>query len=137
MAAISVIFLSWRRRRLREILPYGLSLKHLHVLGQLERREFLYPAEIAEMLFCDRPTATVVIRTMERHGWVLRTRDPQNRKRFRIALTPAGRRKSEEVREARLGQPDPELLAGFGPDEVAELWRLLSRLQRRLTERPE
>jgi len=134
MQQLGFAFLTWRRYRQRQIAPLGLTLKQLYVLRQLANREFLYPSEIADMLFCDRPTATVVIRNMQRQGWVERQPDPQNRKYVRISISEKGRARLVEipqsVQEPGKGAFDP--LACFSKAEIQELDRLLARLNNHL-----
>ncbi len=62
-------------------------------MGQLINHDFLFPSEIAEMIYCDRPTASVIIRNMEKQGWVKTEKDQQNRKRKKVFLTPLGKKK--------------------------------------------
>jgi DNA-binding MarR family transcriptional regulator len=131
MQHLSVAFLTWRRYLQRRMVPYNITLKQLYVLGQLEKRAFLYPSQIAEMLFCDRPTATVVIKNMEKHGWVERQRDPQDRRQMRIMVTGQGRDKLAEIKRSRPASlVDP--LACFSAEEIGELDRLLARLNQHL-----
>jgi hypothetical protein len=68
ISRIGVIALTRSRRLQRQLLPHGLTLKQLHVLQELTRREVLNPSQIAETLFADRPTATVIIRNRRRLG---------------------------------------------------------------------
>lgn len=62
--------------------------------------DFLYPSQIAEMLFCDRPTATVIIKNMEREKWVRRETDIENAKQVRISITEEGKQKLASLKGA-------------------------------------
>jgi DNA-binding MarR family transcriptional regulator len=97
MQAIGMAYLRWTRHCQKEMLLHGITLKQFEVLRQLEKKTVLYPAEIADMLFCDRPTATVVIKNMERQGWVKRELDPDDFRRIKVTLESAGRAKLEEI----------------------------------------
>jgi DNA-binding MarR family transcriptional regulator len=131
MQRLGTAFLAWRRYRQRRVAPYGLTLKQSYVLGQLEKKAFLYPSQIAEMLFCDRPTATVVIKNMERQGLVERQRDAQDRRQTRIMITGQGKDKLAELGRSRPALSfDP--LSCFSAEEIGELERLLARLNRHL-----
>ena len=133
MQRLGTAFLTWRRYRQRRIAPYGLTLKQSYLMDRLEKTAFLYPAQIAEMLFCDRPTATVVIKNMEKQDWVERQRDPQDRRQVRIMITGQGRKKLAEMRQSRPASSfDP--LSCFCAEEIGELDRLLARLNRHLEE---
>ncbi|MFN2285956.1 MAG: hypothetical protein ACK2UQ_16200, partial [Anaerolineae bacterium] len=62
IARMATSFLTWRRYLQNFLVPYKITLKQAYVLRQLTKREYLYPSDIASMLYCDRPTATVIIR---------------------------------------------------------------------------
>ena len=134
MEAIGQAFLTWKRYCQREILPYGITLKQFEVLRQLRKRESLYPAEIADMLFCDRPTASVVIKNMEKHGWVNRDMDSRDSRRIMVTMKPAGHAKLKEIKEKQaISQGelfDP--LDCFDSREKATLSKLLAKLNHHL-----
>ena len=129
MPLISQSHLTWKRYWQAQLVGTGMTLKQNFVLRQLARREFLRPADIAELLFCDRPTASVIVRNLEKHGWVARCKDANNGKQVCVTITPKGRRSLRRV-EKRLaeGGPHPDPLACFGPAEVERFGELLRRL---------
>lgn len=133
LGRLSVAFLSWRRHLQRNLLPFNITLKQQFVLNQLEKKEFLYPSDIAEMLFCDRPTATVILDNMAKQGWIRKDRDEENRKYIRISLTPAGRQKIAELASYPWQDFDP--LEGFSDEEVRQLDTLIRKLQKQIDER--
>jgi DNA-binding MarR family transcriptional regulator len=137
MGKLGACFLVWRRWLARGYARHGLSLKQYYLLRHLDRVEYLYPAHISDMLFCDRPTATVVIRNMEKAGWAARTRDPENGKRFRVVLTPRGREKHEAARSDHQ-RPESHFdpLACFDTEEKAIFDALLTKLAKHLEELP-
>lgn len=134
MARIGTIFLTWRRYQQRDILPHKLTLKQLYVLRQLARKDFLYPSQIADMLYCDRPTATVVMGNMAREGWIIREKDPENAKQIRVSLTDKGRDKLLSVDKDTASKEssafDP--LSCFSEDERQQLDILLTKLSEHL-----
>jgi DNA-binding MarR family transcriptional regulator len=133
ISRIGVIYLTWSRRMQKELLPHRLNVKQLHVLQELTRREYLYPSQIAETLFSDRPTATVIIRNLRKYGWVDKERDPSNFRRFRVVITPSGRDKVREVARAGFrGNRGLKLDSVFTEAELEQLGVLLERLQRHL-----
>jgi DNA-binding MarR family transcriptional regulator len=130
MRQLSFAFLTWRRHQQRRLSPFSITLQQLHVLRQLARNDYLYPSKIAEMLYCDRPTATVVIRNISKRGWVARERDEQDRRQIRVILTDKGRAKLDQIirsRQADVNLP-PTPLDSFSQAEIAELNRLLTKL---------
>ncbi len=132
IARLSVAFLTWRRHLQQGLVPHGITLKQLYLLRQLARREFLYPSRIAELLFCDRPTATVIIRNMEKQGWVSREPDEQDRRQVRVVITGAGRAKLEELAQVDRQGEDFDPLGCFDEEEIAELDRLLGKMNEHL-----
>ncbi len=97
---IGVISLMWKRYLQKQLLHHNITLKQMYLLRQLMRVDFLYPAKIAELLFCDRPTASVIIGNLVKSGWVQKDQDPENRKRVRISITLSGAKKVNQILEA-------------------------------------
>jgi DNA-binding MarR family transcriptional regulator len=130
MSLISRTHLTWKRHLQAGLVGQGITLKQLFVLRRLAKARFLHPAEIAEMLFCDRPTAAVVLRNMEKRGWILCEPDPDSRRRVLVRITPQGRRKLRAVmnsaKSQRTGAFDP--MACFRPAQTARLETLLRTL---------
>jgi DNA-binding MarR family transcriptional regulator len=130
MSRLGVAFLTWRRYLQRNLAPYGITLKQHYVLRQLDQNEYLFPSDIAEALFCDRPTATVILDNLEKQGWVRRETDPDNRKYTRISITPGGREKLAELQA--LPDVDFDPLDPFTEEELREFSRLLTKLNHHL-----
>jgi DNA-binding MarR family transcriptional regulator len=109
-------------------------LKQAFVLRRLETNEFLYPSKIASLLFSDRPTVSVIIRNLVKHGWATQVRDTENRKRKRVIITDEGRDKLAEIKQTSWGSDDPAFdpLACFDEGELQELDRLLGKLNKNL-----
>lgn len=133
ISRIGIIYLTWTRRLQRQLLPHGITIKQLHVLQELMRGKTLHPAQVADMLYCDRPTATVILRNLEKQGWIAREQDEDNRRRFRIEITRAGRDKVQSVMAAGFkGNRGLDLSAIFSIEEQDRLNQLLARLQEHL-----
>ncbi len=126
MSRLGIVFLTWRRHLESEIRPYGITLKQLYLLRRLAGKE-LRPSEIADMLFCDRPTATVVIDNMKRYGWVTSEADISDGRQRIVRLTKAGKEKLKGLENMPEEAIDP--LACFTEEERNELERLLRKLQ--------
>jgi len=119
----------FRRYRQAHVASFGLTLPQFNVLVQLDRHATLHPSRIAELLFSDRPTTTVILKNLERQGWIERSRDEANRKFVVVRITAAGRGKLRELREAERVQAagfDP--LSCFTAEEIEQLEALLDRL---------
>ena len=65
----------FRRYRQTHVTAFGVTVPQFNTLMQLDRRGELNPSQIADLLFIDRPTTTVILRNLERRGWVERDRD--------------------------------------------------------------
>lgn len=129
MAKIGTIFLTWRRYLQRDLLAHRITLKQLYVLRQLTKNEYLSPSEIADMLFCDRPTATVIINNLEREKLISRSKDPENAKQVRVTITPVGLEKLKQVDENENSNKNAfDPLACFDETELQQLNYLISKL---------
>lgn len=130
MSRMGVVFLMWRRHLESGVRPFDVTLKQQYLLKRLDAREYLYPSEIADMLYCDRPTATVIINNMKKYGWITSEKDDTNGRRQKVMLTPCGRNKLDELAKLPVEAIDP--MACFTDTEKAEFERLLKKLHRHL-----
>jgi len=105
------IYLTWTRKLQRELVPHKITLKQQFVLRQLKREPFLFPYQIAELLYCDRPTASVIIKNLQKNGWVEKEKDPENAKQYRVYITEEGRNKVQSLN----GITGPDDLDRFNP----------------------
>ncbi len=73
--------------------PYGLSEAQFNVLHVLhDAGDALTQRELSEILVVDRSNVTGLIDRMEKAAWVRRAPVPEDRRAYRIVLTPAGRK---------------------------------------------
>jgi DNA-binding MarR family transcriptional regulator len=85
------------------------------------------------MLFCDRPTASAILRNLERKAWISRERDAANRKYRLVRLAEAGAAKLVELRTQSPFENDAfDPLGCFDAPEVAQLEHLLAKLHEHL-----
>ncbi len=83
------------RESARLFRPLGLSTPQFNVLNLLagpEAKGGYAQRRLAELLVVDRSNVTGLVDRMEAAGWVERRDDPEDRRVYRVALTPAGRR---------------------------------------------
>ena len=72
---------------------FGLSLSETVLLGHLaDSAEPLSPGVVAERMLLGTGTVTAVIDRLVQGGYAARRAHPEDRRRVRIQLTPAGRR---------------------------------------------
>ena len=130
MELVSRAHLQWKRRIARDLVPYGINPKQIFLLRKLVEAGSLAPSEVADLVYADRPTATSLLGTMERAGWITRRRDPTNGKRVIVEITAVGRRKvaSVPLRLWRTGKTTFDPAAALSAAERAEAIRLLEKL---------
>lgn len=130
MERVSRAHLTWKRRIARDLLPYGINPKQIFLLRTLAAGP-LTPSRVADLLHADRPSATSMLGTLERAGWITRRPDPDNGKQVLVEITARGRRKLASVPEAlwRTGKTTLDPAARLSTSERRELARLLEKLQ--------
>ena len=102
-AALLSITWTWQRLEQlgREFFPrFGITEAQFNVLMILHDyadRAFRQH-ELADILVVNRASIGSVLERLERDGLVARVQDPVDRRAMRVSLTPAGKRKLDEVR---------------------------------------
>jgi len=90
---------SWLERRLETALePVGLRVRHFLVLAMLDAAGALSQQEMSGHLSLDPTLMVAVVDELERRELIVRARDPRDRRRYAVSITPAGR---EAVATAR------------------------------------
>ncbi len=128
MSRLGVIFLTHRRYLEKTAKSNDLTLKQYYILRQLIRKEYLNPSEIADMLFCDRPTASVVIDNLKKYGYIIKERDVMDGKRIQVRITELGRQQAKKAQEAFEQYADFDPLACFTEEEKNTFEELLIKL---------
>jgi DNA-binding MarR family transcriptional regulator len=112
------------RRSNEELL--GIHMRLLMGLSYLRDHDGSPQQELGDALCMDANNVVLLLNELEDLGYIARRRDPQDRRRHLVDLTPQGRsalasaeREQESIEE--------EVLAALDPEERATLWRLLSR----------
>lgn len=109
-------------------------LLRLYVEEQRGKSVGLPPSYLSRCQDVTKNTISVLLRGLEDQGWIERTLDPDDRRRFRIRLTPAGRELIRTTAPARLAHLNA-LVDDLGAEERNHLIRLLTKLHRSLTDR--
>ncbi len=115
------------RRSNEELL--GMHLRHLMALSYVRDHDGGPQQELAEALCMDANNVVLLLNELEELGWVNRQRDPQDRRRHLVLLTPAGRRELEAAEGAQ-ETVEADVLRGLEPAERAILRELLARALR-------
>jgi MarR family transcriptional regulator, 2-MHQ and catechol-resistance regulon repressor len=97
---------------------HDVSVTQCYALDALVRRGLATLNELAGELYLDKSTASRVVATLERKGYVARTTHPRDRRAVLLTATAAGKRLVERI-VGDLVEEKRRLLAEF-PDEVRE-----------------
>jgi DNA-binding MarR family transcriptional regulator len=107
----------------------GLSPYDFGVLALLDEQAVETQAMIADALGYDRSHLVGVLDDLEARELIERRRDPADRRRHLVTLTPAGREAVERLRVISR-QVDDEFFEPLSAQEREELFALLSRIAR-------
>ncbi|GAA4571791.1 MarR family winged helix-turn-helix transcriptional regulator [Planotetraspora kaengkrachanensis] len=100
----------------------GVALMNLARTGRMSQQALLETLEV------DPSVLVVILNDLERDGLVERRRDPADRRRHIVEITPAGR-KAQAVVEDAIATVERELFADLDDEQVAQLRLLLSRVR--------
>jgi DNA-binding MarR family transcriptional regulator len=113
----------------RALLPLGISPPQAFALAAIRfSEEPMTPGRLAGLLAQETQSLTGLVDRMEAQGWVARMRDLPDRRTIRLALTPAGEAKLDEVMPYNDKAAD-EVFVGLTPDRLAELSRILEEMR--------
>ncbi|MFD0000313.1 MarR family winged helix-turn-helix transcriptional regulator [Nocardia sp. NPDC127526] len=101
----------------------GTQLREHWMLTYLAERSEISQQEMADAMAIDRSEVVRLIDGLEKAGLVTRTRDPEDRRKYRLAMTKAGNRLREET-DARIADATDILLQRLTATERETLHRL-------------
>ena len=113
----------------------GMKWRDSQALGFLLKHEGVTQQELGDAMLMDDNTVVLLLNELEAAGFSVRRRDPDDRRRHIVEITPAGRRAIERAEKAQEGIED-ELLGDLSPNERATLTRLLNRVMDGLLKAP-
>ena len=113
-----------KMRAFKEFEQAGFSPYHYTVLALLDEGARETQATVADALQLDRSMLVGLLDTLEEKELIERRRDPNDRRRHLVSLTPAGQRQLAEFRTIIKGIED-EFLAPLDDDKRAALQELL------------
>src|SRR5207248_6995506 len=113
------------RRSSEELL--GMRLKPYMALGYIRDHPGATQQELENVLFMDANSVVLILNELEAAQFSIRRRDPQDRRRHIVELTPSGRRALDRADSARENLED-DLLAALSAEERKTLLKLVQRV---------
>jgi DNA-binding MarR family transcriptional regulator len=107
--------------------PFQVTLRQYAVLSRLWQEDGLALTELARRLYADPSSLCRTIVLMEEAGLIRRERDPDDRRVFRLILSPRARALQEQLRPL-VQAHEEESVRGFSPVEVERLAGALRRM---------
>ncbi|MBI3885312.1 MAG: MarR family transcriptional regulator [Opitutae bacterium] len=116
--------------RVHAVLPAGLTVTQFGVLDALHHLGPLCQGELAEKLLRSGGNLTLVVDNLEKAGYVLRKRDPADRRFVVVQLTEQGQAFIAEIFPRVLANVTRES-AALSSTELLDLGRLCKKIGRR------
>lgn len=114
-----------------ELEPHAITTSQWSALRVLWQREGLTQVELAQQMLVEKASLTPVLADMEANGFILRTRNADDRRKLNIRLTAASLRLREKVLPLG-GKINKRATRGLSPSEVRQLQSLLGKVLRNL-----
>ena len=105
----------------------GMRFKPYMTLGYIRDHPGTTQQELESALFMDANSVVLILNELEAAQFSVRRRDPNDRRRHIVEMTPSGRRALERADKARETLED-EVLAPLSAEERQNLRRLLERV---------
>src|SRR5271168_3281574 len=116
----------FRESLAEKLRPCGVTAAQLHVLAKLDHEPGISGARLARACMVTPQTTQVLLRGIEKNGWIVRTRHPENERILLATLTPSGKRILARSRTA-VGQIYTQMLDGLAAKDVRARESLLSQ----------
>ncbi|MFV3292571.1 MarR family winged helix-turn-helix transcriptional regulator [Pseudomonas sp. NY11955] len=108
---------------------YDVSVTQYYAVETLVKQGPLRLQALAEEMFLDKSTASRVVDTLERKGYVTRIDDPEDRRAVRVQVTEAGISLYERIRTDLIAE-EKEMISGMTPEVRQGALTLLRQLTR-------
>lgn len=116
----------------RRAAALGVTTAQWRVMAWLGRQPGMKQVELAECLDVEPITACRIVDRLEDAGLVERQRDPDDRRAWRLVLTPKAEPILARLR-ALAEEMSGDAFAGFGPDEMEALRAKMARIRENVT----
>jgi len=104
----------------------GMKLKQLIALDHLRVNQGCLQQALGQTLMLDPNNCVILLNDLDEHGYVERRRDPSDRRRHLVEITPAGLAALDEA-EDKLESLEAEVLVNLTATERAQLRDLLAK----------
>jgi MarR family transcriptional regulator, temperature-dependent positive regulator of motility len=104
----------------------GMRLKQFITLDYLRELGGTTQQQLGETLHLDANNCVILLNDLEEDGYVERRRDPTDRRRHIVEMTPAGQRALEHA-EVKLETLEDEVIGNLSAEERSTLHRLLKK----------
>jgi DNA-binding MarR family transcriptional regulator len=125
-AAVLLTRLSRSVYRLVDEEQLGMRLKEFVMLNYVGESEATTQRELSDVMGLDANSVVLLLNGLESRGYAMRERDPKDRRRHTVRITPAGR-KAWVRAERALESVTDDALSALDPDERGELRTLLAK----------
>jgi DNA-binding MarR family transcriptional regulator len=132
--ALSELVRVYQFRDRDRICCHDVSVTQCYAIEALIRRGPSGLNELAAHLYLDKSTASRVVTTLERKGYVRRGAHPGDGRAIVLTVTPAGRRLHDRIRTDLVAEAR-ELIQDFEPEVSKAATRLILRLARAAAQR--
>ena len=119
--------LAFKAKALPRIEQEGFEAYHYSILAILGEGARETQATIADVLAVDPSRLVALLDSLEERGLIVRQRDPHDRRRHVVSITPAGKRQLQRLR-AISKELEDEFLAPLDAEDRATFHELLLRL---------
>lgn len=104
-----------------------------HLLWQLWKKDGATQTELAELIGCEPPTLTNMVKKLEVYGLVTRRKDASDARVTRVFLTDEGRALEQPIEEIWQNHQE-KMLMGISVEDRLTLKHLLQKIERNLQE---
>lgn len=110
----------------------GITVDQWVVLQELDKEDELNQFELARRCYKDAPTLTRIIDLLGKKALLSRVVDPQDRRKFNICLSAAGRAKIKAVQPV-LRQFRAQCWKGLREEELKQLTAIMNKIYHNIT----
>jgi DNA-binding MarR family transcriptional regulator len=132
--ALSDLIRIYQFRDRDRICCHDVSVSQCYALESLVRQGGMTLNDLAAYLYLDKSTASRVVDSLERKGYVARSSHPSDRRAVLLEATPSGKDLYRRI-EADIVAEEMTLLAGFDPEIRQAMTHLIARLARAAAQR--